>query len=189
MLPSRCLFQQDNAKPHTAAITTAWLRGRRVRVLNWPACSPDLSPIVNIWHIIKRKIRQSWPRILQQLESYIRQEWDQIPTPKLQKLITSMPRRLQTDLKRSGEVVVYIFSQKTENVLCILAVHLHDNVDLEAWKHKLLKMIFKVHIFENNTISVFVWMTKTWIGENDYIICMLIVFSLKVFAHARSVSL
>ncbi len=26
MLPSRChLFQQDNAKPHTAAITTAWL--------------------------------------------------------------------------------------------------------------------------------------------------------------------
>ncbi len=32
---------------------------------------------------------------LQQLETYIRQEWDQIPTPKLQKLITSMPRRLQ----------------------------------------------------------------------------------------------
>ncbi len=48
MLPSRwrlfqgrpCVFQQDNAKPHTAAITTAWLRSRRVRVLNWPACSP-----------------------------------------------------------------------------------------------------------------------------------------------------
>ncbi len=33
-----CVFQQDNAKPHTAAITTAWLRSRRVRVLNWPAC-------------------------------------------------------------------------------------------------------------------------------------------------------
>ncbi len=43
MLPSRqrlfhgrpCVFQQDNAKPHTAAITTAWLHSRRVRVLNW----------------------------------------------------------------------------------------------------------------------------------------------------------
>ncbi len=57
MLPSRQrLFQQDNAKPHTAAIITAWLRSRRVRVLNWPACSPDLSPIENIWHIIKRKM-------------------------------------------------------------------------------------------------------------------------------------
>ncbi len=65
MLPSRwrlfqgrpCVFQQDNAKPHTAAITTAWLHSRRVRVLNWPACSPDLSPIENIF-IIKWKIRQ-----------------------------------------------------------------------------------------------------------------------------------
>ncbi len=43
MLPSRwrlfqgrpCVFQQDNAKPHTAAIRTAWLCSRRVRVLNW----------------------------------------------------------------------------------------------------------------------------------------------------------
>ncbi len=59
MLPSRrhlfqgrpCVFQQDNAKPHTAAITTAWLHSRRVWVLNWPVCSPDLSPIENIWHI------------------------------------------------------------------------------------------------------------------------------------------
>ncbi len=42
---SPCVFRQDNAKPHTAAITTAWLHSRRVRVLNWPACSSNLSPI------------------------------------------------------------------------------------------------------------------------------------------------
>ncbi len=50
-----CVFQQDNAKPHSAAITTAWLHSRRVRVLKWPACSPDLSPIKNIWHIYNEK--------------------------------------------------------------------------------------------------------------------------------------
>ncbi len=103
ILPSRrrlfqgrpCVFQQNNAKPHTVH--------RRVRVLNWPSCSPDLSPIENIWSIIKRKIRQRRPQTLQQLETYIRQEWDQIPTPKLQKLITSFPRHLQTVLKRRGD--------------------------------------------------------------------------------------
>ncbi len=66
-----CVFQQDNAKPHTAAITTAWLHSRRVRVLNWPACSSDLSPIKNIWCIIKWKIRQKRPWTLQQLVTYI----------------------------------------------------------------------------------------------------------------------
>ncbi len=89
MLPSKrrlfqgrpSVFQQDNAKPHTAAITTALLRSWRVRVLNWPACSPELSAIENIWRIIKRKIFFR-KRTLQQLETYIRQEWDQTRTPK-----------------------------------------------------------------------------------------------------------
>ncbi len=54
MLPFRGrVVQRDNANPQTAAITTAWLRSRRVRVLNWPACCPDLSPVENIWRIIK----------------------------------------------------------------------------------------------------------------------------------------
>ncbi len=56
MLPSGWhLFQQDNAKPHTVAITTSWLRSRRVQVLNWPACSPDLSLVEKLWRIIKWK--------------------------------------------------------------------------------------------------------------------------------------
>ncbi len=31
-------------------------------MLNWPACSPDLSPIENIGCIIRQKILQRWPR-------------------------------------------------------------------------------------------------------------------------------
>ncbi len=93
MLPSRrCVFQQDNAKPHIAAIKTAWLRSRRVRVLN-------LSPIENIWSIIKRKICQRWPADGNPYQARMGAN----STPKLQKLITSMPRRLQTVLKRRGD--------------------------------------------------------------------------------------
>ncbi len=106
MLPSRRrVFSRTMQNHITAAITTAWLRSRRVRVEL--ACSPDLSPIEKIWCINKWEIHQRWPQTLQQLGTYIRQEWDQIPTPKLQKLITSMPRRLQTVLKRRGDATAW----------------------------------------------------------------------------------
>ncbi len=96
-------FQHDNARPHTASITTSWLRRRRIRVLKWPAFSPDLSPIENIWRIIKRKMRQRRPKTVEQLEACIRQEWDNIPIPKLEQLVSSVPRRLQTVIKRRGD--------------------------------------------------------------------------------------
>ncbi len=86
MLPSRrhlfqgrpCIFQQDHAKPHSAHITKSWLRRKRVRVLDWPACSPDLSPIENVWRILKRKMRQRRPRTVAHLKTCLQEEWDKL---------------------------------------------------------------------------------------------------------------
>ena len=51
------LFQQDNAACHTsydskAAIKILFDKSR----INWPPNSPDLSPIENVWAILKEKL-------------------------------------------------------------------------------------------------------------------------------------
>ncbi len=48
------IFQQDLAPAHTAKSTKSWLT---VKLLDWPANSPDLNLIENQWGIVKRKIR------------------------------------------------------------------------------------------------------------------------------------
>ncbi len=51
------IFQQDLAPAHTAKNTKSWLNDHGVGVLDWPANSPDLNPIKNLWGIVKRKMR------------------------------------------------------------------------------------------------------------------------------------
>jgi len=43
-----CMFQQDKVKPHPASVPAARLRSRRVQLLHWAACSPDVSQPGNI---------------------------------------------------------------------------------------------------------------------------------------------
>ncbi len=51
------IFQQDLAPAHTARSTKSWLNDHGVGVLDWPANSPDLNPIENLWGIVKKKMR------------------------------------------------------------------------------------------------------------------------------------
>ncbi|GFW90301.1 transposable element Tc1 transposase [Trichonephila clavipes] len=48
------IFQQDNARPHTARVAQDFLR--HFQTLPWPACSPNLSPVEHLWDQLKRQM-------------------------------------------------------------------------------------------------------------------------------------
>ena len=96
------LFQQDNARCHTARVSMRYLDEQHVRVLPWPAFSPDLSPIEHLWDVLDRRVRRRDPQNADQLEEFLRQEWEAIPLHEIQNLIRSMRRRCTTVVNANG---------------------------------------------------------------------------------------
>ncbi len=69
------IFQQDLAPAHTAKATKSWFNDHGVTVLDWPANSPDLNPIENLWGIVKRKMRDTRPNNADDLKAAIKAAW------------------------------------------------------------------------------------------------------------------
>ncbi|UYV78012.1 hypothetical protein LAZ67_15003191 [Cordylochernes scorpioides] len=86
------LYQQDNARPHTARISQQALQD--VQMLPWPPYSPDLSPIEHVWDIIGHRLHAlPQPRSEDELWQMVEREWRAIPQDAIRTLIDSLPRR------------------------------------------------------------------------------------------------
>ncbi len=79
------IFQQDLAPAHTAKGTKSWFNDHGVTVLDWPANSPDLNPIENLWGIVKKKMRYTRPNNADDLKATVKETWASIPPQQCQK--------------------------------------------------------------------------------------------------------
>lgn len=50
------IFQRDNASIHAFMLTKSWIAENNIKVMDWPACSPDLNPIETLLDLFASEI-------------------------------------------------------------------------------------------------------------------------------------
>ena len=104
---SEFIFQQDNDSKHTAKVTKQFFENRSIKVLPWPPMSPDMNPIENLWSYVKRRVAESEPKNLADLEVEIKRAWYSIPKEVCQNYAMSFSRRALALCRSRGEHTKY----------------------------------------------------------------------------------
>ena len=87
-------FVQDEAPDHTSKATQTWCQKDLPNFIakdGWPANSPDLNPIKNIWSIIdETTYKEPAPKTMKELKSRLRFAWKNVTLDTLKELANSM---------------------------------------------------------------------------------------------------
>ena len=96
------VFQQDNASSHTAKHMLAFFSEVGLTVLPWPANSPYLNPIENIWSVLKQRVEKHAVKTKDDLIRVVKEEWSGLEMNLIRKTIYSMKNRIEQVISREG---------------------------------------------------------------------------------------
>ena len=104
------IYLQDNAPVHTARVSRDTIHAYDIATIDLPPYSPDLNLIKQVWSWMKNWIEARWgtARVgLEDIRYRVLAAWQALPSDHLQRLIESMPRRLQQVIDRNGGETTY----------------------------------------------------------------------------------
>ncbi|GFT48167.1 transposable element Tc3 transposase [Trichonephila clavipes] len=98
------VFMDDNATCHRTLAVQDCLDSEGIQRLVWPARSPDLNPIENVWDALGRQVdgRNYPPTNKNTLIRALTEEWDKLPQQLLDNVVQSMVRRVECCITLHG---------------------------------------------------------------------------------------
>ncbi|KAG0733031.1 hypothetical protein G6F23_013737 [Rhizopus arrhizus] len=104
------IFQHDNDPEHTSKLVKKYLEQQSYNILEWPAQSPELNPIENMWSLLKRRLNdyETAPKGMNELYERVTKVWYVLMKPEeCQKVIETMPKRIKQCIKDKGRWTDY----------------------------------------------------------------------------------
>ncbi len=103
------IWMDDGARYYTSKMNTAYCHHVELICMDWPAQSPELNPIENLWRIIKIQVSAQHHQIhlLESMKEVIKEEWKKLTKEDFCACIESMPKWCKLVIKAWGGSIKY----------------------------------------------------------------------------------
>ena len=95
----------DSATYHRHHKVEAWMRDHDVQWVKkeeWPASSPDINPVENLWSTLQSRITSKGPTTMRSLMNLASRTWNALTLDEVAKCINALPSRYREIIRRKG---------------------------------------------------------------------------------------
>lgn len=97
------ILMEDGAPTHRSNLPKTWREAYGIDRLVWPAQSPDLNPIENVWRLMKAWISlKPIPANENEMWKLVEAAWEHVSRDFLDRLVQSMPMRMSAVIAAGG---------------------------------------------------------------------------------------
>ena len=105
--PNRYILLYDNDSKHRSGMSLDYYIQNDIRLLEWPAYSPDHNPIENIWANINNKLGARVYNNKDTLEADIKYNWNVYAKDYSEIVVHSMKKRIDACILKEGKRTGY----------------------------------------------------------------------------------